>query len=232
MRCVGNIGIAAGYSVSPATRGHRFTSCSATSDCSRIGRREAGPSEQLWMLIRAPSHNRKTLSASNSGSLSPASRQSPVMRARARLLCSSMTRFAGCSLSGSSTAALAKAQPRSVSLNAPIWPSQARSWPLGSSGWSRAIVSQAASTSSESRRRHSATSRSFDSKMAVERHLVGAGRLGDGIDPDRMDAVAIEQLARRRQDALARRGGKLGGRAVLGGGAVPKINCAGSRLSC
>ena len=41
--------------------------------------------------------------------------------------------------------------------------------------------------------------------MTVERHLVGAGRLGDRLDPDGPDSMPIEQLAGRREDALARR---------------------------
>ncbi len=41
------------------------------------------------------------------------------------------------------------------------------------------------------------------SEVAVERHLVGVGGLGNGVDADRVDAVAIEQLARRGEDALA-----------------------------
>jgi hypothetical protein len=41
--------------------------------------------------------------------------------------------------------------------------------------------------------------------MAIERHLVGAGGLGDGVDADGVDAVAVEQLAGRGEDALARR---------------------------
>ncbi len=41
-------------------------------------------------------------------------------------------------------------------------------------------------------------------EVAIERHLVGAGRLGDRVDADGMDAAAIEQLASGREDALAR----------------------------
>jgi hypothetical protein len=41
-------------------------------------------------------------------------------------------------------------------------------------------------------------------KVAIERHLVGAGRLRDRVHADGMDASAIEQLARSGQDALAR----------------------------
>ena len=40
-------------------------------------------------------------------------------------------------------------------------------------------------------------------EMPVERHLVGAGRLGDGIDADAAKAVAMEQIARRGEDAFA-----------------------------
>src|SRR3984893_7774367 len=53
-------------------------------------------------------------------------------------------------------------------------------------------------------------------EVAIERHLVGTGRLGDGVDADGMDATAIEQLAGGREDALTRgRAGALpiGGRA-------------------
>ncbi len=42
-------------------------------------------------------------------------------------------------------------------------------------------------------------------EVAVERHLVGAGRLRDRVDPDRPDSIAVEQLAGDREDALARR---------------------------
>ena len=48
-------------------------------------------------------------------------------------------------------------------------------------------------------------------EMAVERHLVGAGGLGDGVDADAADAMAIEQVARHRDDPLPRRG-SAGGR--------------------
>ena len=42
-------------------------------------------------------------------------------------------------------------------------------------------------------------------EVAIQRHLVGAGRLGDRVDAHGMDAAAIEQLAGGREDALARR---------------------------
>jgi len=42
-------------------------------------------------------------------------------------------------------------------------------------------------------------------EMAVERHLVGAGSGGDGIDAHRVDAIAVEKLARRLQNTSARR---------------------------
>src|SRR5258708_7359390 len=41
-------------------------------------------------------------------------------------------------------------------------------------------------------------------EMAIERHLVGAGRFGDRVDANGMDAAAIEQLAGCREDALSR----------------------------
>ena len=42
-------------------------------------------------------------------------------------------------------------------------------------------------------------------EVAIERHLVGTGRLSDGVNADGMDAAAIEQFAGGREDALARR---------------------------
>ena len=42
-------------------------------------------------------------------------------------------------------------------------------------------------------------------EMAVERHLVGAGGLGDRLDPDRPDSMPIEKIAGGREDPLARR---------------------------
>ena len=42
-------------------------------------------------------------------------------------------------------------------------------------------------------------------EMAVERHLVGAGGLGNGVDPHRPDSMAIKQLPGGRQDPRARR---------------------------
>ena len=46
-------------------------------------------------------------------------------------------------------------------------------------------------------------------EMAVERHLVGAGGVGDGLDPHRPDSMPIEQLAGNREDALAGRNFRL-----------------------
>jgi len=42
-------------------------------------------------------------------------------------------------------------------------------------------------------------------EVPVKRHLVGAGGLGDGLDPDRPDAVVIKQLPGGRQKTCARR---------------------------
>ena len=41
--------------------------------------------------------------------------------------------------------------------------------------------------------------------MAVERHLVGAGRLGDRFDPDAADAMAVKEILRAGDDSFARR---------------------------
>ena len=46
-------------------------------------------------------------------------------------------------------------------------------------------------------------------EVAIERHLVGSGRLGDGVDPNRADPIPIEQLARDREDPRPR-GNSLG----------------------
>jgi hypothetical protein len=40
--------------------------------------------------------------------------------------------------------------------------------------------------------------------MPVERHFVCLGGLGDGLDADRVDAVAIEEVARDRENSLSR----------------------------
>src|SRR5262245_22949285 len=42
-------------------------------------------------------------------------------------------------------------------------------------------------------------------EVAIERHLVGAGRLGDGIDPNRPYSLSVKQVARSRQDPRAGR---------------------------
>ena len=41
--------------------------------------------------------------------------------------------------------------------------------------------------------------------MTIERHLVGAGRLGDGLDPDCPDSVPVEQVGGNRENPLPRR---------------------------
>jgi hypothetical protein len=40
--------------------------------------------------------------------------------------------------------------------------------------------------------------------VAVERHLIGAGRFGDRFDPDSPDSMAIKEIGRSRQNALPR----------------------------
>src|SRR5712691_4990612 len=45
----------------------------------------------------------------------------------------------------------------------------------------------------------------FRRKMPVKRHLVGAGRLRDGVYADRPNPMPIKQLVRRLEDAFARR---------------------------
>ena len=42
--------------------------------------------------------------------------------------------------------------------------------------------------------------------MTVERHLVGAGRLGDRIDADASDPVLVEQVPGGAGDPIARTG--------------------------
>src|SRR5207249_571006 len=41
--------------------------------------------------------------------------------------------------------------------------------------------------------------------MPVQRHFVGSGRFGDGFDPNRPDPMAVKEIHRDREDALARR---------------------------
>ena len=48
--------------------------------------------------------------------------------------------------------------------------------------------------------------------MAIERHLVGVRRLDDRFDADAADAVAMKEIERASDDALAR---PLGGRVRL-----------------
>ncbi len=48
----------------------------------------------------------------------------------------------------------------------------------------------------------------FRTEMTIERHLIGAGRLGDGVDADAADAVAMKHVLRGDDDALARPGGR------------------------
>ena len=180
--------------------------CSVTSPCSISMRRAAGPlGPTLCRLTRAPSHIRNTLSASSSGSRSRASRQRRTSFSRCCVFCWSMKRRAGWLGSDNSTAVLAKAQPRSAaeSFHSPICRSQARSCPLGSPACATAMASQETSNSAVRRRRHSTTSTSFEFEMAIERHFIGAGSLGDGVDTDGMDALAVEQLARRHEYTLA-----------------------------
>ena len=45
-------------------------------------------------------------------------------------------------------------------------------------------------------------------EVAVERHLVRAGRFSDRVDADRTNTVAVEEIARRGENALARRHGQ------------------------
>ena len=40
-------------------------------------------------------------------------------------------------------------------------------------------------------------------EMPIQRHLIGAGGLGDRVDPDTPDTVLVEQAASRRHDPLA-----------------------------
>jgi hypothetical protein len=42
-------------------------------------------------------------------------------------------------------------------------------------------------------------------EVAIERHLVGAGGLGDRLHADRPDAEPVKQVRRGVEDALARR---------------------------
>src|SRR5262245_31056631 len=42
-------------------------------------------------------------------------------------------------------------------------------------------------------------------EVAIERHFVGAGRLGDGIDPNRPYSLSVKEVARSRQDPRAGR---------------------------
>ena len=42
-------------------------------------------------------------------------------------------------------------------------------------------------------------------EVAIERHLVGVRRFGDRLDPDAADAVAMKEVERAGDDALARR---------------------------
>ena len=120
------------------------------------------------------------------------------------ILHSSMSRRAGWSASVSSTAALARcslarrrgrsrrpaaprraAGPRVARMTAPRAPPQR----LGVGGHRlQALDDQVV----------------LRAEMPVERHLVGAGRLGDGLDPDAADAVLVEQVARGRHDPVAR----------------------------
>ena len=41
--------------------------------------------------------------------------------------------------------------------------------------------------------------------MAVERHLVGAGGVGDGLDPHGPDSMPIKQISGNRENPLTRR---------------------------
>src|SRR5579863_5000061 len=60
----------------------------------------------------------------------------------------------------------------------------------------------------------------FAAERAVERSLGDAGTLDDAIDPDRLDALGVEKLARRVQQPLPRRALRLRlvSRRVGGGG--------------
>ena len=97
------------------------------------------------------------------------------------------------------------ARSASLSLKSQTWRSQASSWPFGSPACAAAIASQATSNSCVSSLQACGDQHILRGEVPIERHLVGAGRLGDRVDADRMDAAAIEQLARGREDALARR---------------------------
>ena len=89
----------------------KYARRSAPRPCARSVRRGlAGPT--LCALTRAPSSNRKSSSASISGSAITDRRHSAISRSRCSILNCSITHFAGWSFSGNSIAALASAQPR------------------------------------------------------------------------------------------------------------------------
>ena len=175
-----------------------------TPRASRADRAESPSVPTLCAVTRAPSHIRNTSSARRSGSASLASLHSLISRSRSSVLYSRMTRRAGWSWSGSSTAALASAQPRSASfaLKSQTWRSQARSWPFGSPAWAAAIASQATSNSCVKLAETGGDQHVLRGEVAIERHLVGACRLRDRVDADGMDATAIEQLAGGRENPL------------------------------
>ncbi len=165
----------------------------------------SGP--MLCEQTRAPSSRTNSSSASISGRFRPAAAHNLARRSRVARLCSSMTRRAGWSFSASSTAAFASAQPRPCGSFAsrPAASIHASSCLRGLAGCWCSILAQNASDFLERRRRYSATSASFEFEVAVERHLVGAGRFRDRVHADRANTLPVKQVRRRNEDALAGR---------------------------
>ena len=155
-----------------------------------------GPSTPtLWRLTRAPSSNNDKVSARRSACAIPTFAHSFARRLRCSVLISSITRRAGWLVSASSTAAFARSQPRSSSNTNSAPPrTQACSCAKGSPGCSDFDFGPP----SFGFERHVAQTLNdqvvLRAEVTVERHLVGAGRLGDRIDANASDSVFVEQV--------------------------------------
>ncbi len=159
------------------------------------------------MLIRAPSISRKTSSAKPSGSRKDAAPNSFTSRRRWPFLNSSMTARAGMAFLrqldrgiGERAAALGGAGHAFRHLGEPGADLELRIAGAGLGDLVPMRVGLLRELAQVFGHQHI-----LGREVAIDRHLVGAGRLGDGVHAHRMDAMMIEEVAGRRQDPGLRR---------------------------
>jgi hypothetical protein len=186
--------------------------CSLTNDSSITERRAESRSVPiLWAVTRAPAHSRNTPSARRSGSARLALRQRRISCSWSSVLYSRMTRRAGWSESGSSTAALTsestvalgRAHLEVVDM---VQAGEKLAFWIALVGGGDRI-----SGNVEFPREFTETGGNrhvLRSEVTIERHLVGAGRLRDRVDADGMDAcdaAPAQNVPARRSSCRAAR---------------------------